>query len=146
MSRLLLRMASAGLVLAALLLACGGRGPHGSEARAATPTTSPPPSAPGPTLDDGGPTMDLLASRALWHLYRDGLLIPFASEGFRKYSQEYSNPWRGAVTLDDREGRTLSGTAALLRFPWEVETGPATITVRVHGASAGKKLSVRLNG
>ena len=90
--------------------------------------------------------MDLLASQALWHLYREGLVIPFAAEGFHKYSQEYSNPWRGVATLDERTGRTLGATTATLHFPWDAETGEATILVRVHGGSAGKKLSVRLNG
>jgi arylsulfatase A-like enzyme len=97
-------------------------------------------------LDETGPSMDLLASRALWHLYREGLVIPFAGEGFRKYSQEYANPWRGLATIDERTGRTLGSSAATLRFPWDVATGEATIIVRLHGGSAGKKLSVRLNG
>lgn len=139
-------MASAGLALAALLPACGGRGPHGNEAHAATPSAPPAQPAPSPALDEAGPAMDLLASQALWHVHRGGLVITFAGEGFRKYSQEYNNPWRGTVTLDEREGRTLNGTAAVLRFPWDGETGPAFIVVRVHGTSAGKKLSLRLNG
>jgi hypothetical protein len=56
--------------------------------------------------------------RALAPLQWTGLVIPFAGEGFRKYSQEYTNPWRGTVKLDDRVGRTLGSTAATLHFPW----------------------------
>ena len=97
-------------------------------------------------LDETGPSMDLMASYALWHLYREGLVIPFASEGLRKYSQEYANPWRGVATIEERVGRTLGSTVATLHFPWDAATGEATIVVRVHGASAGKKLSWRLNG
>jgi len=39
--------------------------------------------------------MNLVASRALWHLYGEGLVIPFANEGLRKYSQEYTSPGEG---------------------------------------------------
>ena len=90
--------------------------------------------------------MNLMTSSALWHLYGQGLVIPFAGEGFRKYSQEYTNPWRGTVKLDDRVGRTLGSTAATLRFPWNADTGEARILVRLQGGSAGKRLSLRING
>jgi choline-sulfatase len=149
MPKVVLRSLTGGLALAALLLACRGQGAHSAENRG-TPEVSPPPSgtqvARPPALDAKGPVMDLLASRALWHLYREGLVIPFGSEGFRKYSQEYNNPWRGLAVLDEREGRTLGTKAATLRFPWDADTRAAIIVVRLHGGSAGKKLSVRLNG
>ena len=142
-----LHAAAGGLLAAALLFACRGQGAPSAEQR---PTASGPPKvvppAPEPPLDAAGPAVDLLLSQALLHLHRAGLVIPFASEGFRKYSQEYGNPWRAIVTIGDRTGRTLGSTAATLRFPWDGETGAATVVVRLHGGSAGRKLSVRLNG
>jgi arylsulfatase A-like enzyme len=145
MSKLLV----SGLVTSGLLLACRGTGAHNAEAKdrsmqggGLAPTTQP---AAAPALDETGPSMNLVSSRALWHLYREGLVIPFASEGLRKYSQEYTSPWRGISKLDDRLGRVLGSTAATLHFPWD-DANEATLIVRVHGGSAGKKLSVRLNG
>jgi len=148
MPKLVVHIVAAGLGIAGLLLACQGKGAPSAESRPAQ-SAAPTPSAPAvssPALDESGPRMDLLASRALWHTYRDGLCIPFADEGLRKYSQEYARPWGTLANVDDRTGRTLAATAATLRFPWDADTGPATILVRLHGGSAGKKLSVRLNG
>ena len=148
MLKFVVRGASSGLVMAALLLACRGQGAHSAESRP-VPTATPTANASAtvaPALDEAGPSMDLLRSGALWHLYREGLVIPFAQEGFRKYSQEYANPWRGLAKIDDQTGRTLGATAATLRFPWDATTGEARLIVRLHGGSAGKKLSVRLNG
>jgi arylsulfatase A-like enzyme len=134
-----------GLALAVYGLAC--RGPGAPSAEAAPPSPAPSAGRPAPVaLDEGGPTLDLLTSRALWHLHRTGLVIPFGSEGFHKYSQEYANPWRGLAKLDEREGRTLGATAATLRFPWDMDTGAATLVVRLHGGSAGRRLTVRING
>jgi hypothetical protein len=62
--------------------------------------------------------MDLLANQDLWHLYQRGLVIPVASEGFRKYTQEYTSPWRGLSKQQDRTGRMLNSIASTLRFPW----------------------------
>ena len=137
-----------GLAVFVFLFACNGKGAHSAENKPTAPLTAAPiASVPaGSALDESGPSMNLLTSNALWHLYGQGLVIPFACEGFRKYSQEYTNPWRGTVKLDDRVGRTLGSTAATLRFPWNADTGEARIIVRVHGGSAGKKLSVRMNG
>jgi arylsulfatase A-like enzyme len=131
--------------LAGLLFACRGQGAHSAEpAPAAAPTAALPKA---PTLDEDGPRMNMVASRARWHLFRQGLFIPFASEGFRKYSQEYRNPWRNVVDVDGRKGRLLGTTVATLRFPWTDTTdAEGTLVVRLHGGSAGKKLSVRLNG
>jgi len=134
-------------VVFALLFACSGKGAQSAETKSATAQAaeaSPVPA--GPSLDETGPSMNLLTSSALLHLYGQGLVIPFAGEGFRKYSQEYTNPWRGTVKLDERVGRTLGSTATTLRFPWDADTGEARIQVRLHGGSAGKKLSVRING
>lgn len=98
-------------------------------------------------LDETGPKMDLLASRALWHVYQQGLVIPLTGEGFRKYSQEYTNPWKATSKVEDQTGRILGSTAATLRFPWTRDKSPeATVVVRVHGSSCGKKLSLRVNG
>jgi arylsulfatase A-like enzyme len=132
----------------ALLFACGGKGAHSAEKKPAPPAppTRDASETGAPALDESGPAMNLLTSSALWHLYDQGLVIPFASEGFRKYSQEYTSPWRGTVKLDDRVGRTLGTTSATLRFPWNTDTGEARIIVHLHGGSAGKKLSVRING
>jgi arylsulfatase A-like enzyme len=89
--------------------------------------------------------MDLLANRSLWHLFQRGLTIPFASEGFRKYTQEYNSPWRGVTRLQDRAGRVLGMTTSTLHFPWDGKTGAATIVVRMSG-DTGQRLSLRLNG
>jgi arylsulfatase A-like enzyme len=114
---------------------------------AATPAPASPKAAPAsaPRLDESGPSIDLLANRSLWHLSSQGLVIPFVSEGFRKYTQEYNSPWRGVTKLQDHSGRILASTASNLRFPWDGETGAATIIARMSG-DAGQRLSLRLNG
>ncbi|HEY5281367.1 MAG TPA: sulfatase-like hydrolase/transferase, partial [Polyangia bacterium] len=148
MSKIIVQIAAFGLAATALLLACHDRGAHSAENKPSAPA----PDAAlagenaGPVLDEAGPMVNLLTGQALWHLYNPGLVIAFADEGFRKYSQEYSGPWRGTVKVDERVGRTLGSTAATLHFPWQADTGEANLLVRVHGGSAGKKLSVRING
>jgi len=148
MSKFAVNTGASSLLVLALLFACSGKGAHSAENKPAPPVMSAQAAkAPsGPALDETGPSMNLLTSSALWHLYGQGLVIPFAGEGFRKYSQEYTNPWRGTAKLDERVGRTLGSTVATLHFPWNADTGEARLTVRVHGGSAGKKLSVRING
>ena len=47
--------------------------------------------------------------------------------------------------LQDRSGRVLGSTTSSLRFPWDGETGAATIVVRMSG-DGGQRLSLRLNG
>ena len=134
------------LIHVAAVLAAGvgcRRAPVPAHAAAPSSAVSPKPSA--LRLDESGPRVDLLASRALWHLYQHGLVIPFASEGFRKYSQEYTSPWRGVTKLQDRAGRILGSTTSTLRFPWDAGTGAASIVVRMAG-DAGQRLSLRLNG
>lgn len=129
-------------------LACSGRGAESAEQRgkAPAPATLTGETAAGVSLDEAGPSLDLVASNALLHLYRTGLVIPLVGEGFRKYVQEYTSPWKGTSTIDGRQGRILASLAATLHFPWRDDVGPATVLLRVHGGSAGKKLSVRLNG
>jgi arylsulfatase A-like enzyme len=147
MSKLAVRIVATDIALAGLLLACGRKGAHSAEPVSPKAAQAAETGAIQPVLDEQGPRMDLVSSRALWHLYRQGLVIPFASEGFRKYTQEYTNPWRGIVSIDDRKGRTLGSTAATLHFPWlDSRAGEVTMLVRLHGGSAGKKLSVRING
>ncbi len=149
MSKLVVHAGAYGLVATATFFACGGTGAHSAES-APAPSTAPSARAvnvpASPALDETGPALNLLTSSALWHLYEQGLVIPFAGEGFRKYSQEYNNPWRATVELDGHAGRTLGTMAATLHFPWSEDSGEASILVRVHGGSTGKKLSVRLNG
>src|SRR6266540_2563180 len=141
------RLALAFSALTVACPACGGQSTHGAAGKVApaSATQASALTAP-PSLDEAGPSLDLVASNALLHLYRRGLVIPFASEGFRKYSQEYTNPWKGPTKIEERLGRVLGSTAATLRFPWRDEPGESTVVIRVHGDSAGKKLSVRLNG
>ena len=116
---------------------------HAAAPSSAASRTAAQPAA--PRLDESGPRVDLLANRALWHIFQRGLVIPFAGEGFRKYTQEYNSPWRGVSKLQDRAGRLLGSTASSLRFPWDGETGTATVVVRINGA-VGQRLSLRLNG
>lgn len=110
-------------------------------AEAAAPAHPSPEST--PSLDEKGPRVDLLANQNLWHIHQRGLVIPVASEGFRKYTQEYTSPWRGLGKAQDRSGRILASLASTLRFPWDEPTGPGTVTVRLYG---GQRLSLRLNG
>jgi len=146
MSKFAVNTGARGLALVVFLFACNGKGALSAENKPAPPVPPAANAPAGPVLDESGPSMNLLTSSALWHLYGQGLVIPCAGEGFRKYSQEYTNPWRGTAKLDEHVGRTLGSTAATLRFPWNADTGEARIIVRVHGGSAGKKLSVRING
>ena len=133
--------------LAVLAVSLGGGCQRASLSKAAQAAVSAASAsaAASPQLDESGPRVDLLANRALWHLYQRGLVIPLGSEGFRKYTQEYTSPWRGVTKLQDRAGRVLGTTTSSLRFPWDGEVGAATIVVRMNG-SAGQRLSLRLNG
>jgi arylsulfatase A-like enzyme len=146
MSKLAVRTLAVLLAVAGLWLACRGKGAQSAEGKPTQPTQPVGEKQAIQSLDDKGPKMDLLASRSLWHIYRQGLVIPFTGEGFRKYSQEYNNPWRSVTKLEGRVGRVLSSTAATLHFPWGEGDEEATLIARMHGGSAGKKLSLRLNG
>lgn len=126
----------------------GEPGVPGADESTATPdipAEAPPP--PPPPLAES-PQIDLVANRYLWHLSSqpDSLLIPAATEGFRKYTQEYKQPWGGVVELDGRAGRTVSKARTDLRFPWTGPTGEATLRLRVHGVRSKQKITARING
>ena len=97
------------------------------------------------TLDDEL-DFDLLDNRYLLHLGRSGLVIPMATEGLRKYTQEYAQPWKAPVELDGETGRVLAKRAAMLTFPWFEAGGARSLVVRMHGMAAGQRLTVKVNG
>jgi arylsulfatase A-like enzyme len=90
------------------------------------------------------PVVDLQLNQAQFHLYRSGLVLPFTGEGFRKYSQEYGQPWGPIVRHENHPGRVCKTSTATLTFP--SPGGIATLLVRGHGLVNGQKLSVHLNG
>ncbi|RMH43217.1 MAG: hypothetical protein D6689_05585 [Deltaproteobacteria bacterium] len=97
-----------------------------------------------PDLADD-PAIDLVDNRFLWHLYRGGaLVIPAASEGFRKYDADYASAWGDVVDLDGHAGRALTQRRAQLTFPHA--GGAARLRIRLHGVAAGQRLTVTLNG
>ena len=126
-----------------LFLACQGSKAQTAPAQPVKARTAPPPST--PKLDEAGPKMDLVAGRQLFHLYGPNLVLPIASPGLYKYVQEYNSPWMGLSTVQGKRARRLGSKAATLRFGW-LGRGPATLFVRVHGDSAGRKLTLRANG
>jgi arylsulfatase A-like enzyme len=162
-------MARTHLALVVLALAVVGCGDNSAKGTGTSPVSAPadrgdsPEGEPVPgTTDDGpaepveppppaladSPRIDLVDNRFMWHLSSsaESLLIPAATEGFRKYTQEYKQPWGGVVELDGRTGRTLSKARTDLRFPWSRGTGEATLRFRVHGVRSKQKITVRLNG
>ncbi len=94
------------------------------------------------------PQIDLVANRFLWHVFRDGLVLPLASEGMRKYNHEYARPWRGNASIDGDVGRVLHSRQSVLTFGWfdEAPAGPTTLRIRVHGLVTGQRVSISLNG
>ena len=91
------------------------------------------------------PAIDLLANRYRWHVYAPGLVIPIAGEGFRKYTQEYDQPWGKVVELDGTLGRALTKRGATLRFPSEA-AGDRVISVRIQPLATKQRVTLRLNG
>lgn len=91
------------------------------------------------------PDIDLVDNRYRWHLYNEGLYIPVASPGFRKYTQEYRRPFEDVITHAGKKGRVLSRRGATLRIPWE-GSGAATARVWVHGVTSGQKVQINVNG
>lgn len=87
----------------------------------------------------GEPVIDLLANRHRFHIYDEGLIIPFASEGLRKYDQVYARQF-GDV---EDGGRTVKRSRVSLTFPWDMATD--TGTMRLWSKGAGQ-VQVRLNG
>ncbi len=103
-----------------------------------------PPPEPVVELADA-PTVDLLKNRHRWHLYADGLVIDFATEGLWKYTQDYSRPFGAVVEHDGRAGRVVKRSATELTFPWHDDKA-ATLRISLHGAHAKQTIEVRLNG
>ena len=94
------------------------------------------------------PSLDLVDNRYLWHVFRDGLLLPLASEGMRKYHHEYARAWTGNAEVAGGVGRILSQRQSVLRFGWfdAVAPGKPTLRIRVHGLVSGQRVSITLNG
>ncbi len=98
------------------------------------------------------PRVDLLDNRFRWHLHGPGgagLVVPVAAEGFRKYTQEYTNPWRSVVEVDGRAGRVLASSRAILRVPWRADWAgaePSVVTLVVNGLVRGQRVTVQHNG
>ena len=111
---------------------------------AANPTPPTPPAPPAVQLA-AEPRIDLLDNRFRFHLYDEGLLVALASEGLRKYTQEYRRPWGGLVTLDSRVGRVLENDRATVRVPWG-DSGVAFLRVRAHGVVKGQHVMINVNG
>lgn len=91
------------------------------------------------------PVIDLVASRARLHCLRGGtLVVDFLGEGFRKYVQEYTSPWRQVSGGGGEAGRALSGRLARLNLPWTGPTESASLVVRTAGPPG--KLAIAVNG
>ena len=114
---------------------------------AAKETTPPEPEPePEPVLELAeAPRLDLLDNRYRWHHYRDGLVIHFGHEGFRKYTQEYRRPFGEVVWHENARGRILTRSAAEMRIPWEHE-GAATARLWVSGLTKGQRVGLHING
>ena len=150
-----MRTSSIALLLA-LGLACGDSAPSAtapvpsSEATGSRTGNSEksPAAQQAKILFDEAPEVDLVANRFLWHVFRDGLVLPLASEGMRKYNHEYAKPWRGNVEHEGDVGRVLSSRQSVLQFGWFDKTpaGASTLRLRVHGLTSGQRVSISLNG
>lgn len=113
-------------------------------ADAAAPAEAVAPAAPAlePEL-----AMDLAHNRYRWHVYDQGLVIPFVQEGFWKYTQEYRRPFEQVVTHEGMEGRVLTQSEATLRVPWSGGVDkPVTARFVVHGMAKGQSLRLDING
>ncbi|WP_428269734.1 sulfatase family protein [Haliangium sp.] len=134
--------------------------PTAASAPAAAPATAataasaaaagaPAPTAAAPALADE-PSIDLVHNRFLWHMsapgHADGISLPVAAEGVRKYTQEYRSPWGEVITRDGHAGRVLAGRSTLLRVPWSAGAGATRLRLRIHGVVRGQRLSVDVNG
>lgn len=123
----------------------GGAGPGNAPAASPGPASAPA----APALDQE-PRIDLVHNRFLWHLtppeHATGLYIPVASEGLRKYTQEYRSPWGDVIAREGQTGRVLAARAATLRFPWRDDAGAGSTRLRLRGMAQSQRLSVNLNG
>ena len=91
------------------------------------------------------PAIDLIDNRFQWHLYNSGLIIPVATEGFRKYSQEYRSPWsRRPVDIGGKRGRPLLGRSTVLRFPWQGSQA-TSLRLRLHGVASKQAVTITIN-
>ncbi len=89
----------------------------------------------------------LTRSEHLLHLHGRGLLIPVATEGLRKYTNEYRSPWGKVAAHGERGGRVLKRGRAVLRFPlFSRPPEQATLRLRASGRGQRQGISVRLNG
>ncbi len=156
---------AAPLTLTLLMSACSS--PATSPASQPAPDTAPPqpataaaspkpaldaalapaaPAAPQPALAQA-PAIDLTHNRHRWHLRDGGLLIPFASEGLWKYTQEYRRPFDAVTTHEGTAGRRLTRNEATLSFPWDGATDrPITARLWAHGAHASQSVRLEVNG
>jgi arylsulfatase A-like enzyme len=92
------------------------------------------------------PQIDLLMNRYLWHLHRAGPVFPLASEGLRKYSQEYDSPWGESIRHDGVWGRRLLKPRATLKLPWQGDTSrPVQLRLLVAGLADDQKVSIAVN-
>lgn len=97
---------------------------------------------------DEAPSINFVSNRYLLHQYKNGLVLPFAHEGIKKYSHEYSRPLGDAQELDGRVGRVLKRSAVKLNVPWRPTDNQKTSTVRfyLHGVASGQRLQLNING
>ncbi len=101
-------------------------------------------SPPAPA-SEAAPAIDLIASRARLHCLRGStLVVDFLGEGFRKYVQEYTSPWRALSGTGPEGGRALSARVAKLNLPWTGATSGVSLVVRTAGAPG--KLAIVVNG
>ncbi len=133
-----------------LLLSChknGGTDVPSGAGKPVEQVTRPQSQAPKPKpirLADS-PAIDLIDNRFQWHLYSSGLIIPVATEGFRKYTQEYRSPWsRRAIDVGGKRGRPLLGRVAVLRFPWQ-ESQATSLRLRLHGVADKQAVTAAIN-
>ncbi len=119
---------------------------HTSAPTEATDLAEPEPQpAPAPAALAEAPRIDLLHNRYRWHVWRDGLVVPMASESFRKYTQEYRRPFGPVVQANGVPGRVMERRGAELRIPWE-DDGAATARIWVHGVTRGQRIQLNING
>lgn len=142
------------------LVLAGACGSHGAtpppvptlDPRAAAATAEPAPPAAAPPVAPAAPPhhpvtlaasprLDLDANRPRWHVYTDGLVLPIAGEGLRKYDQAYRSPWSPTRGSGADAYRTAKGAAALT-FPWSAADGSGATTVTLVGDVAGARASL----
>jgi arylsulfatase A-like enzyme len=149
------KIANGILVFAVAAAGCGDKSvPKGKAHESGAPSSAGDPRAetagetpakPKVALADA-PDIDLLDNRTLLHLRRGDLVVPVASEGLRKYVNEYRDPWGEVVSEGGKSGRVLGARAAELRFGWHGDPGAATLVIRLHGGGSKQTIGAVLNG